>query len=101
MKQVGVASILFIVTSSVSSFQGTPGRLAGIVRDGSPSFHGPKSFQFLASSPTGTDSFKSDTVSKAQEILDEFHESNLNFRVVVIGNGAILETTSKLGRKCV
>ena len=33
----------------------------------------------------------------AEEILDEFHRSNLSFRIVVIGNGAILETTSKLG----
>eukprot|EP00580_Thalassiosira_gravida_P006750 CAMPEP_0201642468 /NCGR_PEP_ID=MMETSP0493-20130528/26307_1 /ASSEMBLY_ACC=CAM_ASM_000838 /TAXON_ID=420259 /ORGANISM="Thalassiosira gravida, Strain GMp14c1" /LENGTH=188 /DNA_ID=CAMNT_0048116653 /DNA_START=1 /DNA_END=567 /DNA_ORIENTATION=- len=33
----------------------------------------------------------------AESILDEFHQSNLTFRIVVIGNGAILETTSKLG----
>ncbi|KAL3823542.1 hypothetical protein ACHAXA_002883 [Cyclostephanos tholiformis] len=33
----------------------------------------------------------------AEGILDEFHRSNLFFRIVVIGNGAILETTSKLG----
>lgn len=33
----------------------------------------------------------------AESILDEFHRSNLSFRIVVIGNGAILETTSKLG----
>lgn len=35
--------------------------------------------------------------SKAESILNEFHKSNLLFRIVVIGNGAILETTSKLG----
>jgi len=33
----------------------------------------------------------------AESILEEFHRSNLSFRIVVIGNGAILETTSKLG----
>mmetsp|Transcript_6317 Transcript_6317/g.11252 ORF Transcript_6317/g.11252 Transcript_6317/m.11252 type:complete len:198 (-) Transcript_6317:300-893(-) len=33
----------------------------------------------------------------AESILDEFHQFNLPFRIVVIGNGAILETTSKLG----
>ncbi|KAL7425629.1 hypothetical protein ACHAXM_000096 [Skeletonema potamos] len=38
-------------------------------------------------------------MSKAQAILDDFHASNLPFRIVVIGNGAILETTSKLGPK--
>ncbi|KAL7532677.1 hypothetical protein ACHAWF_004207 [Thalassiosira exigua] len=35
--------------------------------------------------------------STAESILDEFHRSNLKFRIVVIGNGAILETTSRLG----
>lgn len=35
--------------------------------------------------------------TSAESILDEFHQSNLPFRIVVIGNGAILETTSKLG----
>ena len=37
--------------------------------------------------------------SKAELILDEFYQSNLLFRIVVVGNGAILETTSKLGPK--
>eukprot|EP00804_Cyclotella_cryptica_P003631 CCRYP_002226-RA/>CCRYP_002226-RA protein AED:0.47 eAED:0.47 QI:0/-1/0/1/-1/1/1/0/198 len=35
--------------------------------------------------------------SKSETILSEFHESGFTFRIVVIGNGAILETTSKLG----
>lgn len=39
------------------------------------------------------------TPSKAESILTEFHQSELTFRIVVIGNGAILETTSKLGPK--
>ncbi len=38
-----------------------------------------------------------DDGSMAESILEEFHRSNLSFRIVVIGNGAILETTSKLG----
>ena len=33
----------------------------------------------------------------AEAILDSFHRSALTFRIVVIGNGAILETTSRLG----
>mmetsp|Transcript_182 Transcript_182/g.452 ORF Transcript_182/g.452 Transcript_182/m.452 type:complete len:189 (+) Transcript_182:86-652(+) len=37
------------------------------------------------------------TLSRAESILDEFHQSNLLFRIIVIGNGAILETTSRLG----
>ncbi|KAL9188152.1 hypothetical protein ACHAXT_006530, partial [Thalassiosira profunda] len=36
----------------------------------------------------------------AESILDELHRSELTFRIVVIGNGAILETTSKLGPVC-
>lgn len=39
------------------------------------------------------------SLSKSETILNEFHESKLTFRIVVIGNGAILETTSKLGPK--
>jgi hypothetical protein len=39
------------------------------------------------------------TLSKSEIILQEFHESKYTFRIVVIGNGAILETTSKLGPK--
>jgi len=45
-----------------------------------------------------TDSSKVPPINvSAESILDEFHQSNLLFRIVVIGNGAILETTSKLG----
>ena len=39
----------------------------------------------------------SDEVSKAESILDEMHKSKYPFRIIVIGNGAILETTSPLG----
>ena len=39
----------------------------------------------------------SDDVSKAESILNEMHKSKYPFRIVVIGNGAILETTSPLG----
>jgi hypothetical protein len=31
------------------------------------------------------------------EIISKIHKSNLMFRIVVVGNGAILETTSRLG----
>jgi hypothetical protein len=99
MKHVVVALLLF-ATASVSGFQcAAPRRLTN--RSHIP-LSGPKPFE-LASSPTSTeaDSENESVVSKAQEILDEFHASNLPFRIVVIGNGAILETTSKLGRKYV
>ena len=33
----------------------------------------------------------------AESILNEFHKSKYVFRIIVIGNGAILETTNKLG----
>jgi len=39
----------------------------------------------------------SDEVSKAESILDEMHNSKYPFRIIVIGSGAILETTSPLG----
>lgn len=34
---------------------------------------------------------------KIYTLLEELFESNLPFRIVVVGNGAILETTSKMG----
>lgn len=91
------AVLLCIASTTVNGFQVTSG-LTRIGGDSIP-LNGPSSFQLFESSPnTETDSDA--TVSKAQGILDEFHASNLPFRIVVIGNGAILETTSKLGRKC-
>ncbi|KAL3768689.1 hypothetical protein ACHAWU_006790 [Discostella pseudostelligera] len=35
--------------------------------------------------------------SLAEQILHDFHASKLSFRIIVIGNGAILESTSPLG----
>lgn len=99
MKHVVVA-LLLIATASVSGFQWAAHRR--LTNRCHIPLSGPKAFH-LASSPTSTeaDSENERAVSKAQEILDEFHASNLPFRIVVIGNGAILETTSKLGRKYV
>lgn len=98
MKQAAVA-LLFFVATSVNGFQVASGPVS-VVAFSNTSRNGPKSFQLLsASSPTTETDSDSDTVSKAQEILDDFHASNLPFRIVVIGNGAILETTSKLGPK--
>ena len=37
------------------------------------------------------------TPSKIDSIIRDLHDSNLRFRIVVIGNGAILESTSTLG----
>ena len=37
------------------------------------------------------------TLTKIDSIIRDLHESNLPFRIVVIGNGAILESTSTLG----
>jgi hypothetical protein len=98
MKQA-TAALLFIVATGVNCFQvaNEPTRVLGFV---STSLNRPKTCQLLASSPTAETDSDSDTMSKAQAILDDFHASNLPFRIVVIGNGAILETTSKLGRKC-
>eukprot|EP00984_Skeletonema_dohrnii_P006445 scaffold2302_cov153-Skeletonema_dohrnii-CCMP3373.AAC.2 len=96
MMKKAAAVLLCIASTTVNGFQVTSG-LTRIGGDSIPSLNGPTSFQLFESSPnTETDSDA--TVSKAQGILDEFHASNLPFRIVVIGNGAILETTSKLGR---
>ena len=91
-----VASLLLIAATAVSGFHVSPAPNVLATRVvAESSSRGPKTFQ-LASETTSD----STTVSTAQEILDDFHSSNLPFRIVVIGNGAILETTSKLGRKC-
>ncbi len=95
------ASLLFFAVTAVSGFQIAPNGPARRIVAESSTLIGPKSFQLFASSPTSeSETSDSATESKAQGILDEFHASNLPFRIVVIGNGAILETTSKLGRKC-
>jgi hypothetical protein len=54
---------------------------------------------WLAGSSYEENTAAAPTLSKSETILNEFHQSNLTFRIVVIGNGAILETTSKLGPK--
>lgn len=95
------ASLLFIAATAVCGFHITPSGPARRLVAERSTLNGPKSFQLFASSPTSeSDTSDSATESKAQGILDEFHSSNFPFRIVVIGNGAILETTSKLGRKC-
>ena len=57
--------------------------------------------QSISNYPSSTTLFStaddSDGVSKAESILDEMHKSKYPFRIIVIGNGAILETTSPLG----
>eukprot|EP00584_Thalassiosira_punctigera_P005564 CAMPEP_0172527514 /NCGR_PEP_ID=MMETSP1067-20121228/2181_1 /TAXON_ID=265564 ORGANISM="Thalassiosira punctigera, Strain Tpunct2005C2" /NCGR_SAMPLE_ID=MMETSP1067 /ASSEMBLY_ACC=CAM_ASM_000444 /LENGTH=194 /DNA_ID=CAMNT_0013311263 /DNA_START=9 /DNA_END=593 /DNA_ORIENTATION=+ len=59
--------------------------------------HSPRTPFFSATSDDDTESPSTPTHPTAESILDEFHQSELPFRIVVIGNGAILETTSKLG----
>ena len=44
-----------------------------------------------------SDDSKEAGISFIEEIMKQFHDSMLKFRIVVIGNGAILETTSTLG----
>jgi hypothetical protein len=39
----------------------------------------------------------SDAEDKVYQVMKELHDSKYTFRVVVVGNGAILETTSTLG----
>ena len=49
------------------------------------------------SSLSDDSSLLSSSPSIAEQILHDFHASKLSFRIIVIGNGAILESTSQLG----
>ena len=46
---------------------------------------------------TGTAEEAGSELTAVDNVISEMHESNYPFRIVVVGNGAILETTSKLG----
>ena len=50
-----------------------------------------------ASSSSGVTEEKDGVTSIAEKILDDFHSSELDWRIIVIGGGAILETTQRLG----
>ena len=73
-------------------------------------FHRHPSNSFLSSSssssyPADVDNGETNDITDhttpstitAESILNDFHQSNYIFRIIVIGNGAILETTSPLG----
>ena len=75
-------------------------------------FHRHPSKLFLSSSSSSSSSYPADVDNgetnditdhttpssiTAESILNDFHQSNYIFRIIVIGNGAILETTSPLG----
>lgn len=51
----------------------------------------------LSLSVSDDSSLSSSSPSIAEQILHDFHASKLSFRIIVIGNGAILESTSQLG----
>ena len=57
----------------------------------------------LSSYPADVENGETNEISEhtstitAESILNEFHKSKYIFRIIVIGNGAILETTNKLG----
>ena len=57
----------------------------------------------LSSYPADVENGETNEISEhtstitAESILNEFHKSKYVFRIIVIGNGAILETTNKLG----
>ena len=111
------AALLFIINSAIQhssqAFQ-IGFDLFGSVASSAPNIIPPKStatttpptqcirssFFRMASLSLSADGGNSeDDISSttAESILDLFHTSNYPFRIVVIGNGAILETTSKLG----
>lgn len=50
-----------------------------------------------ASSPSDVAGEEDDATSIAEKILNDFHSSELDWRIIVIGGGAILETTQRLG----
>lgn len=51
----------------------------------------------LSAETRGDENSSSSPSSLAEQILHDFHASKLSFRIIVIGNGAILESTSPLG----
>ena len=51
--------------------------------------------QFFRLNVAGTDD--STELTEVDDVIADLHNSGFPFRIVVIGNGAILETTSKLG----
>ena len=66
--------------------------------------HGrPSTLNHHAESTSATDNAPelklSESEQKVYELFEELHNSGFNFRVVVVGNGAILETTAPLGPK--
>lgn len=62
-----------------------------------------KKSQVSPSSVSSSSSLLSSSINQeespsiAEQILHDFHRSKLSFRIIVIGNGAILESTSQLG----
>ena len=104
------AALLFIINSAIQhpaqAFQIGSGLASSyapniiLSKSTPPPTQGIKSFFPTSLSLSASDENNSDEdggSSIAESILDLFHTSNYPFRIVVIGNGAILETTSKLG----
>lgn len=63
----------------------------------------PSTTLLLSSYPADVENGETNDISEhtttitAESILNEFHKSKYIYRIIVIGNGAILETTNKLG----
>lgn len=83
--------VIIAVANSVCGFLPLSSRY--IIRNHDLDFHSPMVLQLISDESSTT------SLSKQEMVLNDFFQSQCTFRIVVIGNGAILETTSKLGPK--
>ena len=107
MKATALITAISAICSAADAFQIGQSPTRSVASVGSsrlPNVRVPLSVNAVNKSPTrpptqlhASDDSAEGYPSKAESILDSFHKSDLTFRIVVIGNGAILETTSKLG----
>eukprot|EP00980_Cylindrotheca_fusiformis_P006888 scaffold1442_cov128-Cylindrotheca_fusiformis.AAC.9 len=79
---------LFACFTTSSSCRSNPLGGAGVDRQSQP----------LQESATTEDATSlSEPEQRVYDLLEDLHESKFDFRIVVVGNGAILETTAELG----
>ena len=91
-----IFSLILFVTGVARSFAFAPKYVA--VTPGCHRLANSKGF-FAADQAATAEPELTEPETRVYELLEELHQSNFLFRIVVVGNGAILETTSKLGPK--
>lgn len=81
----------------------TLGSQKAVSRNHQTTNQGPSKLHHHAESTSTTDTEPQLKLSESEQtvygLLEELHNSEFDFRVIVVGNGAILETTAPLGPK--